>query len=59
MLVARAEDVLRECQRQGKRAVAGRSGKELGVADAPRLQGTYQPLLDGFMSDYILKHVVS
>lgn len=56
LLVACAEHILGKRQRQRQRAITCVPGKQLGMADTPCLKGIYQPVLDLFMSDYILKH---
>lgn len=56
-LVSRAKDILGKSQRQRQRAVARLSGEQLGMAYPPALQGMHQPVLDFFLSDYILEHL--
>ena len=52
------EYVLGQSQSQSQRAVTGIAGKKLGMADASRLQGGDQPLLDVLVSDDVFKHVL-
>ena len=57
VLVARAEDVLRQCQCQRQGAIARVPGKQLSVAHPACLEGTDDLPLDILMSDYILEHL--